>query len=86
MNVMIIRDPDETRLINAATLQNINCLQKSIDIELTNAHFTLQFYTEKQAIKCFNEIKDFLTGGFKTWDVSELDGLVICSRNYPNES
>ena len=86
MNVMIIKDNDETRLINAATFQTINCLHKSIEIELTNAHFTLQFHTEKQAIKCFNKIQDFLAGDYTTCDVSDVDGLRVCYRDYSNES
>ena len=86
MNLMIIKDNDETLLINAALFQTINCLHKSIEIELTNAHFTLQFHTEKQAIKCFNKIQDFLTGDSTACDVSEGDGLIVFYRDYSNES
>ena len=33
-----------------------------------------------------NKIQAFLTGDYTTCDVSEVDGLIICSRDYSNES
>ena len=86
MNVMIIKEKEVTRLINTATFQSIECYHERIELELTNAHFELVFHSEKQAIKCFNKIHDFLTGEYTTWDVSEADGLIKAFKDYSNES